>query len=495
MSTPFFFLVVPFALVLSLGSGCTFLFLTRCGDNIALEGREECDDGNQVDGDGCRADCTQELCGDSLLDPQEQCDDGNLVNALTAGDAYTCALLSTSNVRCWGNGGDGQLGYGNTNNIGDDETPEEAYALLPNNGDVNLDGEGEVLQLATGGFHTCALLSGGNVRCWGAGNSGQLGYGNLNIIGDDETPGEAYALLPNNGDVNLGGEVLQLTAGDNYTCALLSTSNVRCWGQGVFGQLGYGNTNNIGDNEIPEEAYALLPNNGDVNIGGRVLQIDAGFFHTCVLLDTGNVRCWGSGGSQLGYGNLNTIGDDETPGEAYALLPNNGDVNLGGEALQLAASNSGMCALLSGGNVRCWGFGFNGQLGYGNQNDVGDDETPASAGDVNVGGSVVQLTAGNSHTCALLSNGTVRCWGFGGNGQLGYGNINKIGDDETPASAGDVNVGDSVVQIVAGSSHTCALLSTGNVRCWGSGGNIGYGNTNNIGDDETPASTGDVPGF
>ena len=110
-----------------------------------------------------------------------------------------------------------------------------------------------------------------------------------------------------------------------------------------------------------------------------------------------------------------------------------------------------------------------------------------------MGGTVIQIDAGVFHTCALLDTGAVRCWGAGGTGRLGYGNSVTIGDDETPATAGDVDVGGTVAQIVTG-SHTCALLDTGAVRCWGSGtdGKLGYGNTTIIGDNETPASAGDV---
>src|SRR5690606_21213234 len=160
----------------------------------------------------------------------------------------------------------------------------------------------------------------------------------------------------------------------------------------------------------------------------------------------------------LGYGNTNNIGDDEHPATA-------GDVNLGGDVTQLAADSDHTCAVLKGGWVRCWGSNAFGRLGYGNTNDIGDDEAPASAGDVNVGGPVTQLVAGARHTCALLENGRVRCWGEGSGGSLGYGNTNTIGDDEHPATAGDVDVGGTVIQLAAGGWHTCALLENRRVRC------------------------------
>ncbi|MEI9935803.1 MAG: hypothetical protein WDO69_01135 [Pseudomonadota bacterium] len=131
--------------------------------------------------------------------------------------------------------------------------------------------------------------------------------------------------------------------------------------------------------------------------------------------------------------------------------------------MQVSAGNA-TCALLESGNVRCWGFGFFGSLGYGNTNDVGDDETPASVGDVNIGAPVAQIATGQN-TCALLTNGNVRCWGRADAG-LGYMNQETIGDNETPASAGDVNVGASVAQVAVGTYHVCAVLTSGALRCW-----------------------------
>lgn len=303
---------------------------------------------------------------------------------------------------------------------------------------------------------------------------GRLGYGNGNTIGDDETPASA-------GDVAVGGSVAQIGAGTLHTCALLESGEVRCWGYGGFGSLGYANTNNIGDNELPESA-------GTVDIGGNAVQISVGSYHTCALLESGAVRCWGRNESgQLGYGHTDNIGDDEIPASA-------GDVNVGGTVVRIASGLLHTCALLDTGAVRCWGLGDNGRLGYGNTDSIGDDETPASAGNVDVGGTVVQLAEAGQHTCALLDTGAVRCWGLGNSGRLGYGSHVDIGDDETPASAGNVDVGGNVTQIVAGTNHTCALLDTPAVRCWGYGayGQLGYGNTNSIGDNETPASAGDV---
>ncbi|MDC0667098.1 RCC1 domain-containing protein [Nannocystis radixulma] len=418
-----------------------------CGDGLLLAGAESCDDGNGANGDGCEADCSPTL------------------RAVEAGGEHTCALSASGRVRCWGWGDGGRLGYGNLTSIGDDEGPSAA-------GDVQVGAT--TLQVSAGDQHACAVLTGGGVRCWGAGGSGRLGYGNTNSIGDNETPASV-------GVINVGANVVKVTAGDLHTCVQVTGGKVRCWGAGSAGRLGYGNLNNIGDTEAPATA-------GDVKVGAEVLDVSAGDDHTCALVAGGKVRCWGRGSDgQLGYGNVNSIGDNEVPSTA-------GDVNVGGAVKQVAAGQTHTCALLENGSVRCWGASASGELGYGNTKTIGDNETPASAGNVDVGGVVVQVTAGWHHTCALLMNGGVRCWGSGAEGRLGYGNTNNIGDNETPASAGDVNLGGVAVAVTAGRHHTCAILAGGGLRCWGSGthGKLGHANVTTIGDDEAPVTAGPV---
>ena len=383
--------------------------------------------------------------------------------SIAAGDSHTCGILTTGAVHCWGGGYYGQLGYGTNHNVGDHETPASA-------GDVPLGGS--AVAIAAGREHTCAVTSTGAVRCWGYGYYGQLGYGNTTTIGDDETPASA-------GNVPLSATAVAITAGWYHTCALLSTGDVRCWGYGYYGQLGYGNLHSIGDDETPAS---------NVPLGAKAAAITAGSNHTCALLTTGDVRCWGHDSyGQLGYGNTHNIGDDETPASA-------GNIPLGAKATAIAAGGDHTCALLTTRDVRCWGDGSYGQLGYGNTNSIGDTETPASAGNVPLGAKAVAVAAGGSHTCAVLTTGTVKCWGENSTGQLGYAHTRRIGDDETPASAGDVPLGGTALAVTAGDSHTCAVLTTGDLRCWGFGGNgrLGYGNTDNVGDNETPASVGSI---
>lgn len=385
---------------------------------------------------------------------------------IAIGTEHSCVRVSDGAVRCWGENARGQLGLGNSDDtlesVGDDEAPAEVNDAVIG---------ASAVSVTAGHEHNCALLQSGAIRCWGFGQFGQLGYGNMNTIGDNETPASA-------GNVPVGGNVIQVSAGNTHTCAVLSGGAVRCWGNGANGRLGYGNTNTIGDNETPASA-------GNVNVGGSVAQVAAGGDHTCALLTNGAVRCWGANGSgQLGYGHTNPIGDNETPASA-------GNVNLGGTAVAIDLGLFHSCALLTTGQMRCWGSGSGGALGYGNTNNIGDNEAPATAGNVNVGGTIASISVGTNRTCAVLSTGGMRCWGQGAEFPLGYGNLQTIGNDETPASAGNISLGASAVMAAAGEQHICALLTGGEVRCWGdpAEGRLGLPDfLVTIGDDELPTA-------
>jgi alpha-tubulin suppressor-like RCC1 family protein len=385
----------------------------------------------------------------------------NGFKSLLAGEGHTCTLLDTGKVRCWGRNDSGQLGYGHTHNLGDDEP-------LSSVGTVPLAENG--LQLAVGGHHTCALLEGGAVRCWGRNDSGQLGYGHTLPLGDDEGASSS-------GYVPFGGRAVELVAGAAHTCALLDTGKVRCWGHNGHGQLGLNHTRPIGDNEVPSSA-------GDVDVGGPVRHLVAGAWHTCAQLTTGAVRCWGRNDSgQLGLGHTRPIGDDESPASV-------GEVSLGGPVLQLAAhaTSQHTCARLESGAMRCWGRNAHGQLGLGHTLPIGDDETPASVASVTTGGIALQLATGAEHTCALLSPGVLKCWGRNESGQLGRANTTSLSTPPgTPVDLG----GAMAFQVATGAWHTCALPGSGEPRCWGRNthGQLGLGHTYNLGDNEPPSSS------
>ena len=460
-----------------------------CGDGSVDPG-EECDDANADETDDCLSTCQAASCGDGFVQAGvEECDDADTddldrchddcswhrVTQLGVGPNHTCALFDSGNVKCWGNGHHGRTGHGDEIDIGDDE-PASAAGFL--------DLGAPAVQLVIGIAHVCVIHDDGALRCFGRNLEGQLGYGNIANIGDDELPSAV-------GPVPVGGNVAHVHSGSGafHTCAWLDSGSARCWGPAANGKLGLpGLLEDLGDDEPASTG-------GPLDIGGTVsaFALDgdgttAGG-HSCALLDDGTVRCWGNGSQgALGYGNAATLGDDETPASA-------GAVPVGALVTQLTTGWFHTCARTDSGGVRCWGRGNNGALGYGNTLSVGVSNTPADVGDVDIGGVAVDIAAGAAHTCALLDDQSVRCWGGGAQGALGYGNTASIGDDELPFTAGPVDVGAPVVDIEAGFQSTCVITDTGAVRCWGQPGDgrLGYGNLAMIGDDETPAEVGDVP--
>lgn len=390
------------------------------------------------------------------------------VTSAALGNSHTCVLLSNGSVKCWGGNSQGQLGYANTNQIGDD--PNE----IPVNYNA-VDIGGQVTALTAGAEHTCALLDDGHVRCWGRGNYGQLGYQSDQSIGDDEAPSEA-------GDVDIGGIVVQIDAGAEHTCALLDDGAVRCWGEGSDGRLGYGNEDNIGITQTPRMA-------GNVALGGKAIQIIAGTYHTCAVLENRQARCWGRGTyGALGYGNTADVGAQNQPQDV-------GTVSAGGAIARLSAGENVTCAILLGtADARCWGDNFHGQLGYGHQESIGNGNVPDSAPPLSLGGEALQIVSGEWHTCAIIDDNSLRCWGYSQDGQLGYGHVATLGDDagEVPSSFDAVHLDGQVNFVAAGKRHNCAVLVSGAMRCWGDNqyGQLGYGDKQTIGDDERP---GDLP--
>jgi cysteine-rich repeat protein len=439
------------------GSTCTNACQVNvCGDGVLGPG-ETCDDGNDIDDDDCPNTCVVPGCGNGVLDPGEECEDDNDID----GDGCTNACLFAV---C----GDGIVHVGHEacddgNPFDDDECTTTCELAVCGDGLVQLDEQCDdannvandgcvdcqaqrVVQLSVGAWSTCALLDTGAVRCWGLNDFGQLGYGHTQTIGDDEHPWTA-------GDVPLGGIAVEVGLGHRHACARLEGGTVRCWGANNEGQLGYGHTETIGDNETPADA-------GDVDVGGPVVQLAVGYIRTCALLESGAVRCWGSGNQALGYPHTETIGDDETPADA-------GDIDLGGTAVAIAGKSMHTCALMTTGGVRCWGNNFRSALGYPGLDDDPSD-TPASLGDVDLGpGEVASLVTSEWQTCAIMVGGALRCWGYTNWETYPFVIDSIIGNDETPAEAGDVELTDAVVDLALASRGACRVDPAGAVRCWG----------------------------
>jgi len=445
----------------------------RCGDGVVQVGVEACDDGDPDDGDPCLTDCSLNTCGDGFVDvTREGCDDQNLddndgcSNACQQGAvaigsgpsaSHMCAVRA-GRVRCWGWNSWGTLGYGNTASLGDEAN--ELPAMLT---DVPANDPGTaVVKVVAGAYHTCILLEDHRVRCWGRGEERQLGF---EIFDPQVAAGDEPGELPTPA-VALGEDVMDVVVGLLHTCALLDAGVVRCWGSNDVGQVGIPGA----DLYLPEDA-------GPVDIGGAAQQITAGAQQTCALLVDGAVRCWGTNQfGQLGYPGVDGVGYFETP----ASVP---PVDIGGPAVQIAAGAVHTCALLASGDLRCWGWNEDGQLGVASNEVIGDDETPAMGGAVAMlqqGDSVLEVTPSAFHTCVLLAGDGVRCWGY--SEYIGYAGAGYGATDELPPL---VDLGDEPIRdLLVGNDWTCALHEGGALRCFGNNldGYLGINGTQSIGD-------------
>ena len=415
------------------------------------------------------------------------------ITQLSAGDKHTCALDSSNQVYCWGKGASKRLGQ--IDDINNNKTPQRVKTDVTN---VYLSA---VEQVGIGHEHSCALKIDGSLVCWGERSSGQSGDGKLDVIEGRGIPapvvsepdppltniisaGGLHSCQVNLGDTNnrpngsiqcwgrgFGGQLgnnvkflsnrgqnvlesdssgtgylldmIQISSGENHSCALNSSGQVYCWGFGI-----------LGDGE--DLRISPRPVLVDTIVGGNPLpsikQISVGNKHTCAVTTTGGkVLCWGNGGQgRLGNG-----------GASAELRPDyvrkEGDSTKLSNIVQVSAGHDHTCATENSGFVFCWGSNYNKKSG-GNTSDQFTKAFRISSSKI----TATQVSAGRRHTCAIRPNSKVACWGNGANGLLGRGP--DFADDGYPQ---DVSNLENVVQISTRNYHTCAVTTDSKVLCWG----------------------------
>ena len=343
---------------------------------------------------------------------------------VSAGAYHTCALVLGGQVACWGFESDGQLGNG--------VIADEGVATP-----ILVQGITNATQISAGGFHTCALLSDHTIKCWGYNNVGQLGNGSLD---DSATPVLVSGIT----------DATQVSAGYSHTCAVLSNGTVKCWGDNGNDALG---ENASGDHS----ATPVLQGVADAT------QVTAGYRNTCALIST-SVECWGSDFyGQLGDGGWT---DSKDPVPVATIGP----------ATQISSDMDTTCALQIDHTIYCWGINDSGELGNGT---FGTGPDPVQVSNIST---ATQVAAGNMHVCAVLSDNTTDCWGDNTHGELGD---ESQTDRDTPVAVSGLT---SATQVTASATdHTCALLQSGAIDCWG------YNMWYELGDDIYGLSTTPVP--
>lgn len=352
--------------------------------------------------------------GTTTTSPQPVTVPGVTAKGIAVGFTHACAVLTNGGVACWGANGAGQLGNG---------------AFVGSSSPVPVSGVSTAVGIAAGGNHSCALLATGEVKCWGDGGLGQLGNG-------------GFAGSPSPVDVSGIGDAVAIDAGFDHACALIAGGALQCWGRGLEGQLG-------------NSGFANAPAPVNVELGNlRAVALGVGSSHGCAVLENGVLKCWGrNANGQLGNGTL--VGTFPTPA---AVVSNT-------TAVAVDAGFEHTCALLADGNTTCWGPNDAGQLGMG----AAGGANQRSGVPLTVSGPVLAVDAGGNHTCASTPTGIVNCWGYGFHGQLGNGGFGSLSLPTTvqrlDTTAG--SAAENAVSLALGFDHSCAALQSGRVKCWG----------------------------
>lgn len=355
---------------------------------------------------------------------------GSLTNVkmMAAGQQHTCAVLTDGTGMCWGNNALGQLGNGSTTT---------SAVTSP----VTISGLSNAIAISAGGGHSCAALSDGTVKCWGTNNQNVLG----NVAGTSYTPQVVTGLT----------NTIALTSGRYHQCALISDGTVKCWGMNDAGQCG---------------GFVNINSTTPVTVAGvsNAVSISTSNEHTCAQISDGTIKCWGgNGGGQMGIGSF----DNAFTSTAHGSLSN---------VTGISTNISHSCVTLSDGTGQCCGYGQANRLGTGGAT-LNFTAPQAISG---LASATANLSTGQAHGCSIMTTGSIKCWGYGTSGQLGDGTTTTRNNANTAVSGIT-----TATKVVTGSTHSCALLTGGAVSCWGSAnvGQVGDGGTTTR---TSPVSTG-----
>lgn len=377
---------------------------------------------------------------------------GNLteVESISAGNQQSCAVTDIGAIFCWGAGGDGELGDGLSSSS---YTPVQVLSV---NG---ADDFQDAYQVAAGKYFTCSTDNSGLVYCWGSNDTGAIGNN-----GD----GENYPAMVINPLQENFSQISAVASSQIGTCTVKSDGTAYCWGYNGMGTVGDGTTI---DRTSPVQVHGV----GNAGYLSGVSKITRGSEMTCALKTDGTVYCWGSGYA----GNLGT-GDGAG---SYVPVQVHGVNNVGylTDITNISAGSYHVCALKSDQTVYCWGSNNFGQVGNNTTTNQLSPVQVHGVSDVGFLTGITQISTGDSHSCALKTDGSMYCWGLGSYGRLG---VNSTSNSSTPVQVHGVNDGgylSNVIKIKMGNTNSCAIDSSNNIYCWGynSSGQLGDNTTTN----------------
>ncbi|NCU42452.1 MAG: hypothetical protein EOM19_07100, partial [Candidatus Moranbacteria bacterium] len=362
------------------------------------------------------------------------------VSQISVGQYHTCATKTDGTAYCWGSNFQGKLGDGTS-----------FSKLTP----VQVKGVGNagylqgVSQISAGDSHACATKTDGTAYCWGDNAYGRLGD---NTTTQRLTPVQVLGV----GGMGFLGSVTAIATSDRSSCALLENTSLWCWGSNYYGELGADSAQSSFPVQV-QDATGMFS-----DPISQATQINTQTNTSCFRKTNGTVWCWG----ENTYGQIG----DNTMGHKPGAVQVKGVDGVGylTDIAQVANGENHTCALKNNdGTVYCWGYNNYGQLG---DNTTTNRSTPVQV--LGVGGSGVlegisQVSAGNSHTCATKTDGTAYCWGYNQYGRLGDNTTTNRSTPVQVLGVGGVGFFEGISQVSAGNYHTCALKTDGTVFCWG----------------------------
>ncbi len=275
-------------------------------------------------------------------------------------------------------------------------------------------------------FGTGSLLDDGNIKYWGRNDDGQLGKGHANSLGDGANEmGDNLTAI----DLGTNLKAMEVQIVGAHSCAIISDGNIKCWGRGDEGQLGKGNTTDLGKsaNQMGNNLTAI---NVDTNLWVMDVTTGNGNNSSCFMISNGTIKCWG----QANFGQMGIasgaahIGDGAN--EMGTFL---NSINLGtGTLVKAFSAGYSKCGFMAGNVLKCWGYNPHGQHGLEHANDIGDNANEMGANLVATKlptPKLVNLYHGGYAVCATFADLSFRCWGYGGEGALGHELTTSIGDN------------------------------------------------------------------